>query len=97
MDSKARSLVKAVIWRIVAFLVLGAVSYAFTRSFTKTSEITVVYSVVQLLVYWLHERAWEAIRWGRLLHPLACLPVERPLEAEDVEKLRRRLKELGYL
>lgn len=64
-ESKRSSLVKAISWRVVVFVVLGTISYLFTRSWEATTAITLVYNVLQILIYFGHERLWERIRWGR--------------------------------
>ena len=97
MDTKARSLVKAITWRVVAFCVLAVVSYVITGNITETGEIALVYTLLQLVIYWVHERLWQRSHWGRVKHPLAGLPVNRPLEPGDMDDVRERLEELGYL
>ena len=64
-ERKSRSLVKAISWRLVALVVLGTVSYAFTGSWEETTLITAVYSVLQIFIYFLHERIWSVIHWGK--------------------------------
>ncbi len=96
-DSKPRSLVKAFTWRAFAFVLLGLVSYAITGSLKEMTIITVVYSVLQVFFYYLHERFWLHVRWGRKEHPLAELPVVKPLAAEDMEAVKEHLRQMGYI
>ncbi|RLD17144.1 MAG: hypothetical protein DRI36_04615 [Caldiserica bacterium] len=96
-ESKRRSLVKAITWRILAMIVLGIISYIFTKSLKKMTEITVVYTIVQIFVYFLHERIWEKIPWGRIKHPLSDLPVKEKLKDEDKKVIMEKLRELGYI
>jgi len=49
------------------------------------------------VLYYLHERAWNHIRWGRAAHPLENLKVNRELEPEHLEEIEKRLKDLGYM
>lgn len=65
IDKKKRSVAKSISWRVLAFLVLSAVSFLATRSFSHTTFIAVIYTVVQILIYFLHERLWNNIKWGR--------------------------------
>jgi uncharacterized membrane protein len=95
-DSKARSLVKAISWRAVAFLVLGAISYLFTGSWAETTGIAVVYTIVQIFIYFAHERLWEGIAWGKP-DALDQLPYTWELSPGEVEVVTSRLKDLGYI
>ena len=97
IESKKRSLVKAITWRLVAMVVLGFVSYFFTRNFKEMGEITIFYTIIQIIFYFLHERLWEKISWGRIKHPLSELPVSKHLKPEDRKIIEEKLKELGYI
>lgn len=92
-----RSAVKAISWRALATITTMAVVFIFTRRLTLALEIGAVEVVAKLLFYYLHERLWNAIRWGKLQHPLAGLPVMRQLEPAHLEEVRQRLQDLGYL
>ena len=93
-DTHSRSFVKAVSWRIVAFVGLGLVTYTFTRNWVQTSLITIVYNVVELGIYFVHERVWENITWGK---PVAAIPPARELRPDEVEMIKSHLKDLGYI
>ena len=97
METHARSLVKAVSWRAIAFCILATISYAFTGNVRETGLITAVYTLVQVGTYWAHERAWQRVKWGCGDHPLASLPVDRPLTPRDMKDISERLKDLGYM
>ena len=97
MEKRVRSLVKALSWRLIAVVVLGLVSYIFTGSIKESGLITGVYTILQIFVYWVHERIWQRIRWGMRQHPLADVPVDRPLEPEHLREITERLRDLGYM
>jgi len=65
IDSHKRSWFKAISWRVVAFFILGGVSWMFTRNWTQTTWIAIVYACIQLVLYYVHERVWERLNWGR--------------------------------
>lgn len=64
-DTNKRSLLKTVTWRLtgsgatmlIAFLVTGNMSFA--------SSIGAIQLVVNTLLYYIHERMWNMIRWGK--------------------------------
>ena len=65
IDTKKRSITKALSWRLLAFFLLSVISYAVTGSIKESSEITVAYHTVQVFLFFLHERFWITLRWGR--------------------------------
>lgn len=96
-DFHKRSVVKAISWRLVATLTTMAVVFLFTRRLALAAEVGAVEVVAKLLFYYLHERGWDLIGWGKLIHPLSGLAVDRELEPEHLEELKTRLRDLGYL
>jgi uncharacterized membrane protein len=95
-DSKARSLVKAISWRMVAFIVLSIISYAITGSARETGLIALVYNVVQIGIYFAHERLWDRIRWGKP-NGVDVLPHASQLSPAEMQAVVDRLAELGYI
>jgi len=58
METKIRSSAKSIIWRIMGVLILGGVTYFYTRHWVQTSLITFIHHGVFLFVFYFHERAW---------------------------------------
>ena len=58
METKVRSATKSTIWRILGVLILGTVTYAYTRHWVQTSLITIIHHGVFLVVFYFHERLW---------------------------------------
>ena len=58
MESQIRSWVKSAIWRVMGVLILGAVTYYYTRHWVQTSWITFLHHGVFLFVFVIHERFW---------------------------------------
>jgi len=65
IDKRERSVVKAFSWRVIAALVLGFIAYGITQDVHQTSIITVVYHGIQVGAFFLHERIWNYVNWGR--------------------------------
>ena len=97
MDTKMRSWVKSIVWRIIGIILLAAISYLITDSWKETSIITVLFHLIRVILYYFHERVWEKISWGRLKHPLAKLPVDKELTPEDLKIISDKLRDLGYI
>ena len=56
-----RSFIKSFIWRIVGVLILGSVTYFYTRHWIQTGWITFLHHGVFLFVFWGHERFWLCV------------------------------------
>lgn len=56
METQVRSATKSAIWRVMGMLILGAVTFFYTRHWVQTSWITFLHHGVFLFVFWAHER-----------------------------------------
>ena len=64
---RARSLYKAVTWRIIASLDTFFLSYIITGRFDWATSIAIFEIITKAIIYYLHERAWNRVKWGRLI------------------------------
>ena len=64
MDSQKRSITKTITFRIIATLTTMILVYIFTRSLALANTIGVLDLVSKLILYYLHERAWDRVKWG---------------------------------
>ena len=65
IDNKKRLLVKAFTWRLLASTVLAALAWTFTGNVTQVTLIVLLYNIVQIAFYIIHEKLWNFIRWGK--------------------------------
>jgi uncharacterized membrane protein len=65
MDTKRRSFAKAVSWRVIATLITAAIVYAFTGEAKFAATVGVSDSALKFLLYFLHERTWNSVAYGR--------------------------------
>lgn len=67
-ESPSRTLAKTISWRIVASLTTFTIFY-FTAGETVALQIITaaigVEIVAKMIIYYLHERAWANVNWGR--------------------------------
>ncbi len=96
-DGHTRSIVKAVSYRVCAAIVTMSIVFAFTRKPLISVMAGLVEAVAKMFFYYIHERAWSYIKFGRQEHPLSSLPVNKPLKEDDMEIIKNKLKDLGYL
>ncbi len=97
MESKSRSLVKAFSWKVVAFITLVITTYFVTGSIKEASIITVIYHLIGVILYFTHERIWNKIKWGNQKHPLSVIEIEGNIDEDDIDLIKEKLKELGYV
>ena len=96
-ESRKRSVMKALSWRITATLATMIIVFLFTGNLAVSIVVGVIEGVAKVLWYYVHERLWEHIPWGRAIHPLASLPVSKELAPQDLQIIHERLQDLGYL
>jgi uncharacterized membrane protein len=63
--SKKRSLAKSLTWRIIAVISTFVIGYAMTGSLTFAASLTVVSNLINFILYYVHERVWLKVEWGR--------------------------------
>ncbi len=66
MDSKARSIIKAITWRILGLLTTITVSFAILGNWTTSAVIGIVSNILKTLFYYIHERLWQRTKWGEV-------------------------------
>ena len=64
-DSWVRSWTKSFTWRIIGIVILVVLSYFITGNWIEASVITFIFHAIRVVLYVLHERAWELTIWGR--------------------------------
>jgi len=58
-ESRRKSLLKSITYRIICIISLLTVTYIITGDVVQSSFITVVFQAIQTVLYYLHERIWE--------------------------------------
>jgi uncharacterized membrane protein len=96
-EAHTRTIVKAISWRALATLTTMTIVFLFTRRIMLSLGVGLAEIIAKITFYYLHERIWEKVSWGKSKHPLARLAVKRELEPKDMEIIRDKLKELGYM
>lgn len=64
-ETKTRTILKTVLWRIIATLITWGSLYYFTGQFLESSKITIVAAVIGMTAYYFYERVWNTINWGK--------------------------------
>jgi adenylylsulfate kinase len=66
-DSHTRSIVKGVTWRVIATGTTVILVYLFTENLAISLGIGVIEPIIKIILYYGHERAWNNIKWGKIL------------------------------
>ena len=64
-DTNKRSIVKGISWRVVATTTTIAIVYFFFDRLDLAIAAGMIETVLKVGLYWVHERAWFKVRWGR--------------------------------
>jgi uncharacterized membrane protein len=89
MESRKRSIVKSISWRMLGIVVLATVTWFMTLSLEITTAVTALFHIINVILYYFHERIWHGIEWG--------LKNKSELTAKEKEKMMERLRRLGYV
>ena len=74
MDSKKRSIAKAITWKLLGFIMLPIVaittfSQVKNNCFSMETDSFVVlsfaYHILMFALFIVHERIWNGVKWGR--------------------------------
>ena len=63
-ESPLRSILKAISWRILATLTTFTIVYLVTGETKVASSVAGIEIVTKMIVYYLHERAWQLLPRG---------------------------------
>ncbi len=96
-EAHLRSIMKAVSYRLGAAVVTGSIAFLFTRRISISVGIASLEAVGKIILYYLHERFWSFVRFGQSKHPLSSLRLDKALDAKDIEIIKNKLKDLGYI
>lgn len=64
-EKPVRSVLKSVSWRIIGTLDTILISWIVTGTLRLAFSIGLIELVTKMLLYFLHERIWNKINWGK--------------------------------
>jgi uncharacterized membrane protein len=65
-DTSKRSLVKTISWRLTGSGATFIISWLISGNFAVAGTIAVIQLMSNTILYYIHERIWNRIKWGRL-------------------------------
>lgn len=66
METRSRTLTKALIWQLLGLAVMLCVGWMLTGSLAVGGGIALINTLVGFITYFLYERIWSRIGWGRV-------------------------------
>lgn len=69
LERPSRSLVKAISWRLTGTLDTVVISFLITGRFSWAVSIGAIELFTKFCLYYVHERVWNRISWGRAQPP----------------------------
>jgi len=65
-ETRTRSLVKAIVYRITMLVVASLIIYDITRNILQSVKLSAVYFFGAAIIYYIYERAWNMVSWGKI-------------------------------
>ncbi len=65
MESRKRSLVKSISWRIIATTITMLVAFIWLEEWTTSITLAITANGIKAALYYAHERGWNKIDFGR--------------------------------
>jgi uncharacterized membrane protein len=65
METPTRIWTKALTWQALGLLIMVGVNYLYLGDWQAGLALSLVLSATGLVMYYLHERVWGQVRWGR--------------------------------
>lgn len=81
-----RSATKMISWRFFATLTTMILVYSFTGNLTLSFGVGLIEVIAKMVLYYFHERFWNALNWGR--YPLE--KVEANIEINDRDRENKK-------
>ena len=66
IETRKRSVVKSIIWRIICITVSIIIACYVTGKIDVSVAIGTIYNAITMILYYFHERFWNIIEWGKL-------------------------------
>ena len=96
-EAHKRTIAKTISWRVIATLTTMIIVFLFTRKIALSLGVGFFEVIAKITFYYFHERIWHKISWGTSKHPLSGIQVKRELEPKDMEIIKNKLRDLGYI
>ena len=66
MDTIVRSLAKTISWRLTGTFCTFLISFIILGDITTSSAIAFIQLIFNTVMFYIHERVWNTIKWGKV-------------------------------
>lgn len=66
METRKRTIMKAILWNLIGLASMALVGLLMTGSIAIGGAMAVVNTVIGFIAYVFYERVWAGIAWGRI-------------------------------
>lgn len=66
-EKTSRSLVKTITYRLTIIVSQSIIVQFITRDIVTTVSIVSISNIIATILYFLHERIWNSIHWGKII------------------------------
>ena len=98
-ETHIRSVIKTITWRVLATVTTMSLVYIFIGDITIALSVGGIETILKLLIYFGHERAWDRIKWGKKeIKPMVIwlTGLVRSGKTEIAQVLVEKLRKKGY-
>jgi len=64
-DTKTRSIIKTVSWRVTGSTATFLIAWFIGGDLAVAGSIAIIQIMANTMLYYLHERVWNIVAWGR--------------------------------
>lgn len=64
METKKRSIAKAISWRVIATIITSILALLLTGEWKFAATIGLADTLLKFFIYFAHERMWNRVRYG---------------------------------
>ncbi|MFA5259390.1 MAG: DUF2061 domain-containing protein [Candidatus Pacearchaeota archaeon] len=61
-----RSFIKGLVWEVVSFIIVIIAVYLVYGNLAMSIQFSVILTLFKIPVFFLHERMWKQIKWGKI-------------------------------
>lgn len=65
-STQERSFVKGICWEIISFFLILLVVFLLYGNIIISLKVTVILTAIKIPLYFIHERIWKKIKWGKI-------------------------------
>lgn len=69
MEHPKRTLIKTITWRFFGMLGTIVLVYFYSRNIKESLAVGIIVDGFKMLLYYIHERIWNRLKFGRVLPP----------------------------